>query len=83
MEKLIREIMGKAFKISKTTNTDVFVEYHGHVNVISITIFKDGWKKGKEALYSKDIYMNRYSNEEVEKILKEVLAELQEIEKGE
>lgn len=83
MEKLIKEIMGKAFKISKKTNTDVFVEYHGHVNVISIMIFKDGWKEEKGPLYSKDIYMNRYSNEEVEKILKEVLAELQEIEKGE
>lgn len=51
----INEKLGKlvalAHSISTTTKTDVFVDYHGHVNSIDVYYFKDGWYDGAESTY--------------------------------
>lgn len=78
MEQLIKEIMCKSVDISRNTNTDIFFSYYGKIQSININIFKEN---GSQIM--KQIYMEKYSNEELEKILKGVLSDLQEIEKGE
>ena len=79
--KLVLDIMQLGVEISQNTTTDVFVEYIGHVDQLSVRIYKGGWEKGKEH-YSKDIYLNTkaYQTEEyIIETLEEIHAELENI----
>ena len=78
---LVLDIMQLGVEISKNTKTDVFVEYIGHVDQLSVRIYEDGWENSKEH-YSKDIYLNTkaYQTEEyIIEILEEIYAELVDI----
>lgn len=48
MEELLQKIMIKAYEISNTTKHDVLVNYSGHVNVLDIYYYENGWTKEKE-----------------------------------
>jgi hypothetical protein len=75
---LVLDIMQLGVEISQNTTTDVFVEYSGHVDQLSVRIYEDGWKKNKKH-YSKDIYLNTkaYQTEEgIIETLEEIYAEL-------
>ena len=78
---LVLDIMKLAVEISKNTEADVFVDYSGHVDQLSVRIYKGGWEKGKEH-YRKDIYLNTkaYQTEEyIIETLEEIYAELENI----
>ena len=75
---LVLDIMQLAVEISKNTKADVFVNYSGIVDQLSVRIYEDGLGKGK-APYRKDIYLNTeaYRTEEVIiRNLGEIYAEL-------
>lgn len=78
---LVLDIMKLGVEISKNTTTDVFVEYSGHVDLLSVRIYAGGWEKGKEFYFYKDIYLNtKYRTEEdIISSLKEIYAELVDI----
>ena len=77
---LVLDIMRLGVEITKNTKTDVFVEYIGHVDQLSVRIYEDGWENSKEH-YSKDIYLNtKYQTEEyIIETLEEIYAELVDI----
>ena len=78
---LVLDIMRLGVEISQNTTTDVFVEYSGHVDQLSIRIYEDGWEKDKEH-YSKDIYLNAEAyrtEEDIIETLEEIYAELVDI----
>jgi uncharacterized protein (DUF849 family) len=75
--KLVLDIMQLGVEISKNTKTDVFVEYSGHVDQLSVRIYDDGWKKSMEP-YDRYVYLNTetYQEEGIIEILEEIYAEL-------
>lgn len=76
--KLVLDIMRLGVEISENTKTDVFVEYSGHVDLLRVLIFVDGWEKDKE-YYSRDVYLNETEHrteEDIIEILEEIYAEL-------
>ena len=78
---LVLDIMRLGVEISQNTTTDVFVEYSGHVDQLSIRIYEDGWGKDKEH-YSRDVYLDvaKYRTEEdITETLEEIYAELANI----
>ena len=75
---LVLDIMKLGVEISKNTTTDVFVEYSGHVDSLSVRIYVDGWEKDKEH-YSRDVYLNETEHrteEDIIETLEEIYAEL-------
>ena len=83
MEELISKIVLKAYKISTKTKADVFVDYSGHINSFSISIYKNGWNEKQKPDYKKDLYMRLYKDIEIENELEDILKILMNLEKGE
>lgn len=81
MEKLIEEIMVKAYWISTKTKADVFINYQAHVNWLYVKYYKNGWKSGIDADFDKCINLKLKSISKTE--LESVLTELDYLEKGE
>lgn len=81
MEKLIKEIIFKAYQISTKTKADVFIDYQAHVNWLYVKYYKNGWKSGIEADFDKciDLRLKSISKTQLESTLKE----LETLEKGE
>jgi hypothetical protein len=76
---LVLDIMQLGVEISENTKTDVFVEYAGHVDHLSMRIYEDGWEKDKEEYYSRNVYLDiklGRSEEDIIKSLEEIYAEL-------
>ena len=75
---LVLDIMQLGVEISQNTTTDVFVEYSGHVDSLSVRIYDDGWEVGKEH-YSRNVYLDiklNRSEEDIIETLEEIYAEL-------
>ena len=75
---LVLDIMQLAVEISENTKTDVFVDYSGHVNQLSVRIYVGGWEKDKE-YYIRNVYLNETEDrteEDIIKSLEEIYVEL-------
>lgn len=78
---LVLDIMRLGVEISKNTKSDVFVDYSGHVDQLSVRIYKGGWEKDKEH-YSRNVYLNETEHrteEDIIDVLEEIYAELENI----
>lgn len=76
---LVLDIMRLGVEISKNTEADVFVNYSGHVDLLSVMIFYSGWSDGRSADYKKEIYLDvakRRTEEDIIETLSEIYAEL-------
>lgn len=78
MKEIILEIMKIALEKNKRTKNCIFIDFSGHVNKLSIQVYKNGWKEMADADYQKDIFMDIYDNA-LER-LKEILNYLKELE---
>lgn len=81
--KLISNIQELAILVSNFTVHDVFVNYLGHVNKISVTAILDGYKKDVE--FTNTVFIDAYLDREINIVnkLKETekaLSELLEVE---
>ena len=79
--KLVLDIMQLGVEISKNTKTDVFVNYAGHVDQLSIRIYEDGWENSNEH-YDRDIYLDTTetrTEENIIYVLEEIYFELEEL----
>ena len=65
-------IMAKAHELSND-NYDVFVEYHSHVDMLAIRIYKDGWEEFKDVDISINIYLDDYYADTIIDHLREAL----------
>ena len=81
MEHLIKEIMAKAIEITMNTETDIFIDYSGHVNTLYVFYYKNGWKSGIEEDFDMKINLNFKTS--AEQSLKIILEELKKLEEGE
>ncbi len=73
-----------AFEVSTTTAHDVFVDYAGHVNSLSVRVHEGGWNrikcecgeyKGKNADKNYMVYLNE-DEENLLELLQEIMLEL-------
>lgn len=78
---LVQRILTKAMELSSTTDTDVFVDYSGHVNYISIKVYKQGWND-EEPDYRDDIWLSVYDEAHCTKQLETALDYLNKISEG-
>ena len=79
--KLVLDIMQLGIELSKNTKADVFVEYSGHVDLLSVRIYAGGWEKGVEH-YDRYVYLDikpDRSKEDIIETLEEIYAELANI----
>ncbi len=58
MEELLQKLIAKVYRINKDTEHSVFLDFSGHVNVVEVHYYKDGWQKDKNAIYFNTIYLN-------------------------
>ena len=58
IDDLIVEIMRLALKVNRETSSDVFFEFHGHVNSIGVQIHYGGWKADKDSDYLQCFYLD-------------------------
>lgn len=58
IDDLIVEIMRLALKVNRETSSDVFFEFHGHVNSIEVQIHFNGWKADKDSDYLQCFYLD-------------------------
>lgn len=80
MEKeLILKIIKNSLEINSREKNTAFINYSGHVNELDIRIHKKGWKEYQDADYSKDVYMNNRTSEQIQEELLEILKELDKI----
>lgn len=78
---LVLDIMKLGVEISKNTKTDVFVEYAGHVDQLSVQIFENGWEN-REEYYDRDVYLDTTKTRteaDIIEALNEIYAELANI----
>lgn len=76
---LIVKIVEKALQINSRQKNTIFIRYSGHVDAFKIEIYKKGWAEGREASYSKSIYMSNRTSEENQEELTKILDELNKI----
>lgn len=79
---LVLDIMQLGVEISKNTKTDVFVDYSGHVDLLNVRIYADGWEKDEKFYFYKNIYLNitdHRTEEDIIETLEEIYAELVDI----
>lgn len=75
---LVLDIMKLGVEISQNTTADVFVDYSGHVNQLSVRIYVGGWEKDKE-YYIRNVYLNEAEDrteEDIIDVLEEIYFEL-------
>jgi outer membrane protein assembly factor BamD (BamD/ComL family) len=73
MKELILEIMKTALEKNQENKNTIFIDYSGHVQLLNIQVYLNGWKDYKQANYTKDLYMSIHPEkeniEELSKIL--------------
>lgn len=57
--KVVGDIMVLGVKISNETDADVFVNFSGHVNEISVQIHTRGWKDSSHPTLSDSCYLEK------------------------
>ncbi len=80
MEKeFILKIVERALEINSRQKNTIFINYYGHIDSFKIQIHTRGWEKNKNPDYSKDVYMNNSTPEQIKKELLDILKELDKI----
>ena len=79
MEELLQKLILKVYQLNKTTKHHLFLEYSGHVDLITIYYYKNGWSEDKTIMYFGNVYLDK---ETEEREIKELFNKLDELEKG-
>ena len=66
----VLEILELAIDITNNTKADVFVDYSGHINGLSVKVLLEGWKPEYEKLdFNKILYLDRDNVNELQEII--------------
>lgn len=76
--KKLHEILDLAMDINET-ESDVFFEFHGHVDLCSVRVYENRWNMTNEPDYQKNIYCNSTWEETT---LDEIIEDLKKIKEG-
>lgn len=74
---LLGEMMKTAAIISNNTKAKVFVQYSGHVNVVDVRIYSNGWKAYEHPDYSQSFYIDCDVIEDMKDILQHLKSYIQ------
>ena len=67
---LVRSILSLSINITNNSNVDVFCDYSGHTNGLSIRVLLNGWKAESTHIdYHKIIYLDRCKEQTLEEII--------------
>lgn len=68
---LVLEILSLSIDITNNSDVDVFCDYSGHTNGLSIRVILDGWKADSTHIdYHKIVYLERCNEQILEEIIK-------------
>lgn len=56
---IIGEIMALGAIINDKTESDVFLDFQGHVDSLTIRVFLEGWKEGKDNDIYEELYIDK------------------------
>lgn len=67
---LVRSILSLSIDITNNSVVDVFCDYSGHTNGLSIRVILDGWKAESTHIdYHKIVYLDRCTEQNLEEII--------------
>jgi hypothetical protein len=67
---LVRSILELSIEITNSSVVDVFVDYSGHVNCLTVKVYLDGWSPERlQNDYYKILYLDRDNVNELTKII--------------
>jgi len=81
IKKLLKDIFLDAYLVSNYSKADVFVDYSGHVDSLSVHSYKDGWKADTERDFESTVYLSLNDKNSVLKSLKEIHKEINKYKK--
>jgi hypothetical protein len=68
---LVRSILSLAIDITNNSDVDVFCDYSGHTNGLSVRVILAGWKAENTYIdYHKIIYLDRCNEQNLEEVIK-------------
>ncbi len=68
---LVRSILSLAIDITNKSDVDVFCDYSGHTNGLSVRVILDGWKAENTYIdYHKIVYLDRCTEQNLEEVIK-------------
>ena len=67
---LVLEIQELSIRITNNSDVDVFCDYSGHTNGLSVRVLLDGWRAESTHIdYHKIIYLDRCKEQTLEEII--------------
>lgn len=74
---LVAEILKLSIEITNNSDADVFCDYSGHVNGLTVRVLLNGWTPDyTEPDYYKSIYLERTTVNELEEVINYLKGEL-------
>jgi hypothetical protein len=68
---LVLEIQALSIRITNNSEADVFCDYSGHTNGLSVRVILAGWKAENTYIdYHKIIYLDRCNEQNLEEVIK-------------
>ena len=80
---LAQRILKLAIEITNNTETDVFVNYSGHVDYIGISVYLQGWNREYDEDYKEEIWFKLSNEEQNLKKLEDTIKYLEEVQNNE
>lgn len=81
MEELLQKLIAKVYELNKTTRHDLFLDFSGHTNQISIYCYENGWGSEKELIYVGPSALYLDNEKTAKKEIENLLQELDKLEK--
>lgn len=70
--KKLHEILDLVLDLNEQEKTHVFFDFAGHVEGLTVRVYKEGWRYDNEPDLYETIYVDTASSQEVEKLIEEV-----------
>lgn len=79
IKELLKTIMGLAFEVNSRNKNTIFINFEGHVEVIQVIIYENGWSKDAEITEMHSIYLSGMLGENAKEELEKVIEKLKEL----
>lgn len=73
MEELLQELIAKVYEVNQKTEHSLFLNFSGHVNLVEVHYYKNGWSNEKRYESLSRIHLNEKLSElELEQTIKKL-----------
>lgn len=80
IKELIQEVLKKCYILNKNTKHSVFVNFYGHVDLLEIEIYLNGWETNKNIDIKLEVYLDKENQKQIIEGLKSILKKLEALE---